>query len=90
MSENRGANKPGFKLLKSIKTGSVKREQHVGFYKVYKGPSDHLIVLYKPSIKVVKPKEQLHTFNSIRRLLLLDSRDFVRIDFNSLSTNNKT
>ena len=56
---------------------------------MYKGLSNHTIVLYKLLVKIAESKEQLHTSNSIRRLPLLDDRDFVRIDFNSLSANDK-
>jgi len=56
---------------------------------VYKRLSNYTIVLYKLLVKITESKEQLHTSNSIRRLLLLDDRDFVRIDFDSLSANDK-
>ena len=56
---------------------------------MYKRLSDYTIVLYKLLVKITESKEQLHTSNSIRCLLLLDDRDFVRINFNSLSADNK-
>ena len=54
MLENRGANKLGFKLLKSIKTGSIKGEQDISPYKVYKRLSNYTIVLYKLLVKIIE------------------------------------
>ena len=56
---------------------------------MYKGLSDYTVVLYKLLVKITESKEQLHTLNSIRRLLLLDDRYFVRVNLNSLSANDE-
>ena len=57
--------------------------------KLYKRLSHNSIVIDKLIIEVIKAKEGLNTFYSIKGLLVMDCFNLFKINFNSIYTNNK-
>ena len=57
--------------------------------KLYKRLSHNSIVIDKLIIEVIKAKEGLDTFYSIKGLLVITYFNLFRVNFNSIYTNNK-
>ena len=57
--------------------------------KLYKSLSHNSIVIDKLIIKVIKTKEGLDAFYSIKKLLVVNYFNFFRVNFNPIYTNNK-
>ena len=57
--------------------------------KLYKRLSHNFIVIDKLIIKVIKVKEGLDAFYSIKELLVVDYFNLFRVNFNPIYTNNK-
>ena len=56
---------------------------------MYKRLSYNFIVIDKPIIEVIKAKERLDPFYSIRGLLVIDYFNLLRVNFNPVYTYNK-
>jgi len=56
---------------------------------LYKRLSYNSIIVDKLIVEIIKAKKGLDTFYSIRRFLVIDCFNLLRINFNSFYTNNK-
>jgi hypothetical protein len=62
----------------------------IGPRELGKGCSNTAIALYKPPVEVTEAEEGLDTFYGMEVILVFNYLDLVRIDLDSISTNNKS
>ena len=89
MTKNWRKNKLIFQFFKSFRIVVIKNKRCIFLGKLYKRLSYNSIVIDKLIIEVIKAKEGLDAFYSIKGLLVADCFNLFRINFNPIYTNNK-